>query len=111
MNSKYLDKLEYNKILEMLEGFAKTYLGKNLCRRLHPSTNVSFLLEQTNQALGLNYKKGSLPLSSIPNIVIEIKNLESNFTNVYSRYYLWYNFGFKNSRAFSKNEFNEECDR
>ena len=28
MNSKYLDKLEYNKILEMLEGFVKTYLGK-----------------------------------------------------------------------------------
>ena len=26
MNSKYLDKLEYNKILEMLESFAKTYL-------------------------------------------------------------------------------------
>ncbi len=80
MNSKYLDKLEYNKILEMLEGFAKTYLGKNLCRRLHPSTNVSFLLEQTNQALGLIYKKGSLPLSSIPNIDIAIKNLESNFS-------------------------------
>ena len=79
MNSKYLDKLEYNKILEMLEGFAKTYLGKNLCRRLHPSTNVSFLLEQTNQALGLIYKKGNLPLSSIPNIDIAIKNLESNF--------------------------------
>ena len=80
MNSKYLDKLEYNKILEMLEGFAKTYLGKNLCRRLHPSTNVSFLLEQTNQALGLIYKKGNLPLSSIPNIDIAIKNLESNFS-------------------------------
>ena len=80
MNSKYLDKLEYNKILEMLENFAKTYLGKNLCRRLHPSTNVSFLLEQTNQALGLIYKKGSLPLSSIPNIDIAIKNLESNFS-------------------------------
>ena len=80
MNSKYLDKLEYNKILEMLEGFAKTYLGKNLCRRLNPSTNVSFLLEQTNQALGLIYKKGSLPLSSIPNIDIAIKNLESNFS-------------------------------
>jgi len=75
-----IDKLEYNKILEMLEGFAKTYLGKNLCRRLNPSTNVSFLLEQTNQALGLIYKKGSLPLSSIPNIDIAIKNLESNFS-------------------------------
>ena len=79
MNSKYLDKLEYNKILEILESFAKTYLGKNLCRNLKPSTNVSFLLEQTNQALGLIYKKGNLPLSSIPNIDIAIKNLESNF--------------------------------
>ena len=28
---KYLDKLEYNKILEILEGFAKTYLGKENC--------------------------------------------------------------------------------
>ena len=79
MNSKYLDKLEYNKILEILESFAKTYLGKNLCRNLKPSTNVTFLLEQTNQALGLIYKKGNLPLSSIPNIDIAIKNLESNF--------------------------------
>lgn len=79
MNSKYLDKLEYNKILEILESFAKTYLGKNLCRNLKPSINVTFLLEQTNQALGLIYKKGNLPLSSIPNIDIAIKNLESNF--------------------------------
>lgn len=39
-----------------------------------------FLLEQTNQALGLIYKKGGLPLSSIPNIDIAIKNLESNFS-------------------------------
>ena len=80
MNSKYLDKLEYNKILEILESFAKTYLGKNLCRNLKPSINVTFLLEQTNQALGLIYKKGNLPLSSIPNIDIAIKNLESNFS-------------------------------
>ena len=80
MNSKYLDKLEYNKILQILEDFAKTYLGKNLCKNLTPSTNVTFLLEQTNQALGLIYKKGSLPLSSIPNIDIAIKNLESNFS-------------------------------
>lgn len=80
MNSKYLDKLEYNKILQILEDFAKTYLGKNLCKNLTPSTNVTFLLKQTNQALGLIYKKGSLPLSSIPNIDIAIKNLESNFS-------------------------------
>ena len=56
------------------------FIGGNKWRRLNPSTNVSFLLEQTNQALGLIYKKGSLPLSSIPNIDIAIKNLESNFS-------------------------------
>ena len=81
MNLKYLDKLEYNKILEILEGFAKTYLGKENCKNLVPeNNNCSYLLEQTNQALGLIYKNGSLPLGSIPNVSMPIKSLESNFS-------------------------------
>ena len=79
MNNKYLEKLEYNKILNILETFAKTYIGKEKCLSLNPSNKVSFLLEQTDQALSLIYKKGSLPISAIPNIDIAIKNLESNF--------------------------------
>ena len=79
MNKKYLEKLEYNKILNILETFSKTYIGKEKCLSLKPSNKVSFLLEQTDQALSLIYKKGSLPISSIPNIDIAIKNLESNF--------------------------------
>lgn len=79
MNKKYLEKLEYNKILHILETFSKTYIGKEKCLNLAPSKNVCFLLEQTDQALSLIYKKGTLPLSSIPNIDIAIKNLESNF--------------------------------
>lgn len=79
MNSKYLDKLEYNKILEMLEGFAKTYLGKNLCRRLHPSTNVSFLLEQTNQALGLIYKKVAYLFLLFLILISQLKTLNLTF--------------------------------
>lgn len=80
MNLKYLNKLEYNKILEILKGFAKTYLGKEKCKNLIPSNNVSYLLDQTYQAVNLIYRNGSLPLGSIPNITISIKNLESNFS-------------------------------
>lgn len=79
MNSKYLDKLEYNKILEMLEGFVKTYLGKNLCRRLNPSTNVSFLLEQTNQALGLIYKKEVYLFLLFLILILQLKILNLTF--------------------------------
>lgn len=80
MNQKYLTKLEYNKILDKLEGFAKTYIGKEKCKNLLPTSNVSYLLSQTYQALSLIYKNGSLPLSSIPNVNMPIKSLESNFS-------------------------------
>lgn len=80
MNTKYLNKLEYNKILEILETFAKTYLGKEKCKKLLPSNNVTFLLEQTYQAESLIYKNGSLPLAYIPNVSMPLKSLESNFS-------------------------------
>lgn len=79
MNKKYLEKLEYNKILYILETFSKTYIGKEKCLNLQPSKNVSFLLEQTYQAYNLICKNGNLPISAIDNIDIYIKNLESNF--------------------------------
>ena len=37
--NNYLEKLEYNKILEKLSNYATTYLGKNLCINLLPSNN------------------------------------------------------------------------
>ena len=80
MNTKYLNKLEYNKILDQLEIFAKTYIGKEKCKDLVPSKNVSFLLNQTYQAVSMLYKNGSIPLGSIPNINMPLKSLESNFS-------------------------------
>ncbi len=80
MNQKYLTKLEYDKILDKLESFAKTYIGKEKCKNLLPASNVSYLLNQTYQAINLIYKNGSLPLSSIPNVNMPIKSLESNFS-------------------------------
>ena len=31
MNQKYLNKLEYNKIIDNLVNYAKTYIGKEKC--------------------------------------------------------------------------------
>ena len=80
MNKKYLKILEYNKILEILSTFSKTYIGKEKCLNLKPSKNVEYLLEQTYEAYNLIYRNGNLPLSAIDNIDILIKNLESDFT-------------------------------
>ncbi len=80
MKQKYLEKLEYNKILEILSSFSKTYLGKEKCLTVEPSNNVEYLLEQTYEAYSLISRNGSLPISSIDNIDILIKNLESNFS-------------------------------
>lgn len=80
MNKKYLEKLEYNKILEKLCTFSKTYIGIEKCKTLTPSNNVFYLLNQTYQAYNLINRNGSLPISSIDNIDILLKNLESNFS-------------------------------
>ena len=39
MKNKYLDKLEYSKILVLLSNYAHTYIGKNMCKDLIPSNN------------------------------------------------------------------------
>lgn len=80
MNSKYLEKLEYNKVLEILSSFSKTYIGIEKCKNLIPSNNVKYSLEQTYEAYNLICRNGSLPISEIDNIDILIKNLESNFS-------------------------------
>ena len=80
MNKKYLDKLEYDKVLEKLCTFSKTYIGLEKCKNLMPYENVEYLLEQTYEAYCLIERNGNVPLSEIANIDILIKNLESNFS-------------------------------
>lgn len=80
MNENYLNKLEYNRILDLLSKECLTYFGKDLCFKLRPIFNqakVTKLLQETEQASILGIRKGGLPISSIPNIEIYIKNLES----------------------------------
>ena len=81
MNVKYLNKLEYNKILDILSSFCKTYIGKDICFNLLPSIDkikVQKSLDETNEAISLRYRKGTPPISSIENIDVWIKSLDGN---------------------------------
>lgn len=81
MNTNYLEKLEYNKILEILSNYAKTYIGKKLALELTPSfdvINVANLQIQTSDALSLLYKYGNPPIGDFNNVSIHLKKLESN---------------------------------
>lgn len=81
MNNNYLKKLEYNKILEILSSYAKTYIGKKLSLELQPSFNaiyVSNLQLQTSQALDILYKYGNPPIGDFNDVSIHLKKLESN---------------------------------
>ena len=77
MNNKTLIKLEFDKIISMLENEASSFRGKQLCRRLKPVTDltkIDLLQEQTAAAFTRIIKKGSeeempQPLSLIERII------------------------------------------
>ena len=79
MNSNLL-KLEFDKILQILSTYCKTYLGKNIMLNLLPSKElkeVQTLQKQTSEAYTLLTKYGNIPIAEIENITPYIKSLES----------------------------------
>lgn len=85
MKNKYLEKLEFNKIKEILSIYAVTFFGKNKALLLEPIRNkveIEKSLEQTTEATTLILRKGNLPISEIADIRPYIKILRSsNFLN------------------------------
>lgn len=80
MLKKYLNKLEYNKILDIVSSYCATYIGRSLSSSFLPNSNkeiVARLLDETNSAVNLLIRKGEIPLSDIENIEVCIKNLKS----------------------------------
>lgn len=80
MLEKYLNKLEYNKILDIVSSYCATYIGRSLSSSFLPNSNkeiVARLLDETNSAVNLLIRKGEIPLSDIENIEVCIKNLKS----------------------------------
>ena len=82
MLEKNLEKLEFNKVLDILSSFAKTNIGKEYCLSLRPLTDkvkLEKLLSETNTAILLRYKKGQPPIGGIStDIQICLKALNSN---------------------------------
>src|SRR5574344_406980 len=70
-------------ILENLEKYCISSVGKALALSLEPSNNVSTVKEslaETSLALELLLRKGEVPINDFSNIDIYIKNLKSNNT-------------------------------
>lgn len=78
--NQYLEKLEYNKILNILSNFCVTYLGKDLCLQLLPSNNkrdVENMLKETEEACNLLYRCNTPPISEISDNTANLKTIES----------------------------------
>lgn len=79
MNEKALKTLEYYKIIELLEGFATSRMGKEMCRRLTPSDDlaeIEVMQQETADALSRVYQKGSLSFGGVKDIRGSLKRLE-----------------------------------
>ena len=80
MNSRYISKLEFHKILENLSTYCSTNLGKELALNLsiYNQTNiVKQKLAETEEAVNLIYKNSVPSFSDIQDIHIYLINLES----------------------------------
>ena len=83
MHIHNLEKLEYNKILEKLSLYCKTYIGKTFAMKLEPSSSKDCAqnsLDETSESINLTFRKGSIPITEIEDISMSIKKLESNIS-------------------------------
>ena len=81
MNLKTIEKLEFNKICDILKNYAITYIGKNYIDNLEPLSSKSDIIKsqkQTTEASILLYRKGSIPISEIEDITEHLKKLNSS---------------------------------
>lgn len=79
MNNKTLIKLEFDKIISMLENEASSFRGKQLCRRLKPVTDltkIDLLQEQTAAAFTRIIKKGWISFGDAAPVEESLKRLE-----------------------------------
>ena len=79
MNQKTLTKLEYHKIIAMLEEQASSFRGRQLCRKLKPMTNLDKIntsQKQTAAAFTRLIKKGRISFSDAAPVEESMKRLE-----------------------------------
>ena len=75
-----LKKLEFNKILEIISNYCKTYIGKNHVSELRPSQDkeeIQKMLDETSQGVILIQRNSTPPLGEIADITVYLKTLDS----------------------------------
>ena len=68
MKNIYLEKIEFNKIIDVLSSFAITSIGKKRCMDIYPLNNkekIEKSLAETTEALSLIYRKGNAYLFNL----------------------------------------------
>ena len=81
MNTRYISKLEFNKVLENLSKYCFTDLGKELALNLQICNEVNIVkqkLSETEEAVNLVYKNSIPSFYDIQDIHIYLINLESS---------------------------------
>lgn len=79
MNQKAYKALEYYKIIDMLTDKASSFMGKELCRKLTPSTDIEeirHMQTQTRDALTRLFQKGNISFGSVKDVRGSLKRLE-----------------------------------
>lgn len=74
-----LKKLEFDKILENISNYCKTYIGKKYAEELRPSqdkSEVQKTLDETSQGVILMQRNSTPPLGEIADITVYLKTLE-----------------------------------
>ena len=79
MNEKALRILEYTKIIELLSEQAASDMGKELCHKLRPMTDINEIRraqKETSDALYRIVKRGGVSFSGLKDIGMSLKRLE-----------------------------------
>ena len=88
MNQKAYKALEYYKIINMLTDKASSSMGKEICRKLEPSTDIDeirHMQTQTRDALTRLFQKGNISFGSVKDVRGSLKRLaEANLRLVVS---------------------------
>ena len=74
-------KLEFDRVLENLSSYCKTYIGKNYVSELRPSNDIDYVketLNETSQGVILIQRNSTPPLDEIADISVYLKILDSN---------------------------------
>lgn len=88
MKNIYLEKIEYYRIIDLISSYSKTSKAKKEFEQLKPLTNKKDLvkaLDETEEAVSLLYRKGTLPIQELNNVEKHLLNLKnSNFLSIKS---------------------------